>query len=142
VRLRRWRLARGENDRLVGMVTELDIAVCAVAENKSTSTKVRDVMSGEVRFCYEDEDAGHVAKRLKRLSRWRASLNPGVSIPNRRPEQEAAMAEARKLTDHDDIRRWIEHRGGRPARVKATAEDSGIPTRRIPRADQGLEELS
>ena len=53
------------------------------------------------------------------------------------------MAEARKLTDHDDIRRWIEDRGGRPARVKATAEDGGGILRvdfREP--DQGLEELS
>ena len=54
----------GENDRLVGMITDRDIAVRAVAENKPTSTKVRDVMSGEVRYCYDDEDASHVARNM------------------------------------------------------------------------------
>ena len=53
------------------------------------------------------------------------------------------MAEARKITDHDEIKRWTEARGGRPARVKATAEDGGGILRidfREP--DQGLEEIS
>ncbi len=54
----------GENDRLVGMITDRDIAVRAVAEGMPCSTKVRDVMSGEVRFCYDDEDAGHVARNM------------------------------------------------------------------------------
>jgi hypothetical protein len=30
------------------------------------------------------------------------------------------MAEATKTTDHDEIRRWAEERGGRPARVRGT----------------------
>lgn len=53
-----------ENDRLVGMITDRDIAVRAVAESKSPSTKVGDIMSGEVRFCFDDEDAGHVARNM------------------------------------------------------------------------------
>jgi hypothetical protein len=31
-----------------------------------------------------------------------------------------AMTEARTITDHDEIRRWAEDRGGRPAKVKGT----------------------
>lgn len=31
-------------------------------------------------------------------------------------------AEAKVTTDHDEIRRWVEARGGRPARVKGTDE--------------------
>jgi CBS domain-containing protein len=54
----------GDNDRLVGMITDRDIAVRAVAEGKPCSTRVRDVMSGEVRFCYDDEDAAHVARNM------------------------------------------------------------------------------
>jgi len=30
------------------------------------------------------------------------------------------MGSARKITDHDEIRRWAEERGGRPAVVKDT----------------------
>ena len=33
------------------------------------------------------------------------------------------MAEAKVTTDHDEIRKWTEERGGWPATVKATAED-------------------
>lgn len=55
----------GENDQLVGMVTDRDIAVRAVAEGKSPdSTRVREVMSEDVKFCYEDEDVSHVAHNM------------------------------------------------------------------------------
>jgi CBS domain-containing protein len=53
-----------ENDRLVGMVTDRDIAVRAVAAGKGPDTPVREVMSREVKFCYDDEDLDHVAKNM------------------------------------------------------------------------------
>ena len=55
----------GENDRLVGMITDRDIAIRAVAEGKGPDTPVRDVMSTEqVLYCYEDEELDHVAKNM------------------------------------------------------------------------------
>jgi CBS domain-containing protein len=54
----------GENDRLVGMITDRDIAIRAVAEGKGPDTPVRDVMSAEVKYCYEDEDLEHVAENM------------------------------------------------------------------------------
>jgi CBS domain-containing protein len=55
----------GENDRLVGIITDRDIAVRAVAKGLSPSTKVREVMSeGEVMYCYEDEDVDDVAHNM------------------------------------------------------------------------------
>lgn len=37
------------------------------------------------------------------------------------------MARAKKTTDHDVIRRWVEERGGCPARVKGTGDgDAGV----------------
>jgi CBS domain-containing protein len=62
----------GENDRLVGMITDRDIAVRAVAQSKGPETPIRDVMTKDVKFCYEDEDLKHVASnmgdnRLRRL---------------------------------------------------------------------------
>ena len=54
----------GENDRLVGMITDRDIAVRAVAQGKGPDTPVRDVMSREVKYCYEDEDLEHVAENM------------------------------------------------------------------------------
>ena len=38
------------------------------------------------------------------------------------------MSEATTTTDHDEIRRWVEERGGKPSRVKRTggSDDPGI----------------
>ncbi|HEX6005071.1 MAG TPA: CBS domain-containing protein [Burkholderiales bacterium] len=54
----------GENDRLVGMITDRDIAIRAVAQEKPPTTKVRDVMSREVLYCYEDQDLDEVAVNM------------------------------------------------------------------------------
>ena len=54
----------GENDRLVGMITDRDIAIRAVAAGKGPDTPVREVMSKEVKYCFEDEDLEHVAQNM------------------------------------------------------------------------------
>ena len=54
----------GENDRLVGMITDRDIAIRAVAQGKGPDTPVRDVMSKDVKYCFDDEDLEHVAKNM------------------------------------------------------------------------------
>ena len=54
----------GENDRLVGMITDRDIAVRAVAEGRGPDTAVREVMTPDVRYCFEDEDTDHVARNM------------------------------------------------------------------------------
>jgi CBS domain-containing protein len=53
-----------ENDRLVGMVTDRDITVRAVALGKSVNTPVREVMSTDVRYCFEDEMVSDVADNM------------------------------------------------------------------------------
>ena len=53
----------GENDRLVGMVTDRDIAVRGVAEERAPeTTTVRDVMSEKVYYCFEDDDVEDAAR--------------------------------------------------------------------------------
>jgi CBS domain-containing protein len=54
----------GENDRLVGMITDRDIAVRAVAQGLGPDTKIREVMSEEVMYCFEDEDLDDVAHNM------------------------------------------------------------------------------
>lgn len=54
----------GENDRLVGMITDRDIAVRAVAKGLNPKTKVRDVMSDEVMYCFEDDELDEVAHNM------------------------------------------------------------------------------
>jgi CBS domain-containing protein len=53
-----------DGDRLVGMITDRDIAIRAVAAGKGPETPVREVMSKEVKYCFEDEDLDHVAKNM------------------------------------------------------------------------------
>jgi hypothetical protein len=40
-------------------------------------------------------------------------------------------AESRTTTDHDEIRNWVEERGGNPARVKGTDKGNSIGLLRI-----------
>ena len=54
----------GENDRLVGMITDRDITIRAVAKNLSPDTSVGEVMSKEVLYCFVDEDIIAVAKNM------------------------------------------------------------------------------
>lgn len=53
-----------ENDRLVGVITDRDIAIRAVAEGKGLTTKVRDVMTDEVLYCFDDQDLDEVAQNM------------------------------------------------------------------------------
>lgn len=54
----------GENDRLVGMITDRDIAIRAVGQGKGPDTSVREVMSQEVKYCFEDEDLDDVSHNM------------------------------------------------------------------------------
>jgi CBS domain-containing protein len=54
----------GENDRLVGMITDRDIAVRAVAAGKGPDTPVREVMSPDVKYCFMDDEVVEVAHNM------------------------------------------------------------------------------
>jgi CBS domain-containing protein len=53
-----------EQERLVGMITDRDIAIRAVAEGLAGKTPISKIMSGGIRYCFEDEDIEHVAKNM------------------------------------------------------------------------------
>jgi CBS domain-containing protein len=55
-----------ENDRLVGMITDRDIAVRAVAEGRDPKKMpVREAMSRDICFWYEDQSVESAAKLMK-----------------------------------------------------------------------------
>jgi CBS domain-containing protein len=54
----------GENDQLVGMITDRDIAVRGVAQDKGPDTPVREVMTADVKYCFEDEDTDEVVRNM------------------------------------------------------------------------------
>jgi CBS domain-containing protein len=57
----------GESDRLVGMITDRDIAIRAVGEGRDPDTKIREVMTEDVKYCFEDEAVDHVARNMADL---------------------------------------------------------------------------
>jgi CBS domain-containing protein len=56
-----------EGDRLVGMITDRDIAVRAVAQGRGPDTPVREVMTDEVKYCFEDEDTAAVERNMAEI---------------------------------------------------------------------------
>jgi CBS domain-containing protein len=57
----------GEDDRLVGMITDRDIAVRAVGAGLGPDTPIRQVMTKEVMYCMEDDDIEDVAHNMSEI---------------------------------------------------------------------------
>jgi CBS domain-containing protein len=71
----------GENDKLVGMITDRDITVRAVAEGRDPDkTAVRDAMTAAVRYCFEDEDSEEVAHKM---GQWQVRRLPVLNHDKR-----------------------------------------------------------
>jgi len=54
----------GENDHLVGMITDRDIAIRGIATGKGPKAKVRDVMTEDVKYCFDDQDVEEVTRNM------------------------------------------------------------------------------
>jgi CBS domain-containing protein len=58
----------GENDRLIGMVTDRDIVVRGLGAGRDPSkTSIREVMSDGIDYCFEYEDVDQVATKMAQL---------------------------------------------------------------------------
>ena len=53
-----------EVNTLVGMVTDRDITIRVIAAGKGPDTRVREVLSNEVLYCFEDQELAHVAETM------------------------------------------------------------------------------
>ena len=56
-----------EGDRLVGMITDRDIAVRGIADGKGPDTKVRDAMTDEVMYCFDDDGIQQVCQNMAEI---------------------------------------------------------------------------
>jgi CBS domain-containing protein len=55
-----------DGERLVGSITDRDLAIRAVAEGcDALSTRVRDIMTPEVFYCFEDSDVEEAARMME-----------------------------------------------------------------------------
>jgi len=57
----------GAEDRLIGMITDRDIAIRGVAKGRTPDTPVRDVMTANVKYCFEDEEIENVARNMAEI---------------------------------------------------------------------------
>jgi CBS domain-containing protein len=56
----------GDDDRLVGMITDRDVTVRAVSEGLDPWTcRVRDVMTPSIVYCHEDQEINEAAQLMK-----------------------------------------------------------------------------
>jgi CBS domain-containing protein len=54
----------GESGRLVGMITDRDIAIRGIGQGKGPHAKIRDVMSQEIKYCFADQDVEEVTQDM------------------------------------------------------------------------------
>ena len=57
----------GEKGRLVGMLSDRDITVRAVAQGLSPESKVGEVMTSDVKYVYDDESVEDAARNMETL---------------------------------------------------------------------------
>jgi len=54
-------------ERLVGMITDRDIAVRGVAEGCGPEARVGDIMSQEVKYCFDDAETDEVLDNMAQI---------------------------------------------------------------------------
>jgi CBS domain-containing protein len=71
----------GEDNRLIGILTDRDLSTRVVAEARDPATTVvRDVMSREVHYCCEDDSVEEVAVKM---SEWQLRRLPVLNKEHR-----------------------------------------------------------
>ncbi len=56
----------GENDRMIGAISDRDIVVRAIAQGKSPDTQVREVMSEGILWAYDDDSVEDAVKIMSK----------------------------------------------------------------------------
>lgn len=54
----------GADDRLVGMITDRDIAIRAIGQGGGPDTLIAEAMTSDVKYCFEDEDVEDACKYM------------------------------------------------------------------------------
>jgi CBS domain-containing protein len=53
-----------DNERLVGMISDRDIAIRGVAMGRGPDARIADVMTADVKYCFEDQDIEEVTANM------------------------------------------------------------------------------
>jgi CBS domain-containing protein len=114
----------GKDDRLVGMITDRDIAIRGVGEGRSpTDTPVNEVMTREVKYCFEDDDVNAVAQNMAQLQVRR------LPVLNRDKRLTGIVSLGDIARDHEpgqagSALHGISKKGGQHTQTSATSKSS------------------
>lgn len=53
-----------ENEKLVGMITDRDIAVRAVANGRGPQTPIAEAMTQDIKYCFDDQTTDEVTRNM------------------------------------------------------------------------------
>ena len=108
-----------ENDRLIGMITDRDIAVRGVAQGKGPKAKVREVMTPEVKYCFQDQSVDEIAANMADIQLRR------LPVVDRDKRLVGILSLGDIAVSGDDPDRAIEALSGisRPANIAQQPED-------------------
>ena len=53
-----------DNERLIGMISDRDIAIRGVAAGRGPDSRVGDVMTSDVKYCFEDQDLEEITRNM------------------------------------------------------------------------------
>src|ERR1043166_9750159 len=53
-----------DNDRLVGMISDRDIALRGVGMGRGPDSRIGDVMTADVKYCFDDQDVEEVTANM------------------------------------------------------------------------------
>jgi predicted transcriptional regulator len=67
-------LPAAENDRLVGMISDRDIATHRVVMGRGPDMPVRDVMTADVKYCFEDQEIDEIPRNMVDIQVRRCSI--------------------------------------------------------------------
>lgn len=87
----------GDGDRIVGMVTDRDIVIRGVAAGKRPDTPVSEVMTRDVKYCFDDEDIDHVILNMGENQVRR------LPVMNRQKRLVGIVALADAALEHDPV---------------------------------------
>lgn len=87
-----------DGERLVGMVTDRDIAVRAVAEGMGPDTPVRETMTSDLHYCFDDEEVEAVAAKM---SEKQVRRMPVVSRDGQKLVGIVALGDISRSNEHD-----------------------------------------
>lgn len=92
-------------DKLVGIVTDRDIAVRAMASGKSPDDKVSSILTSQVFYCYQDDDINKVLQYMQDQEVQRL-----VVLNNEKNKDFVGVVSLSDIADHcdnDDLSRRI-----------------------------------